>query len=252
MSRTITLNSLKGGVGKTTCAILLARVLRKAGYTVLMVDLDPQYSLTSYYFEGEPPPGRSLVDYLGRTKPRINDVLVPAENIWLLGSSVDLVDYNIARRLRKNSYALRDRFERDGVFDSFDFIIVDTPPTYSFLNSLALPLADKIFLVTVPEIWSVRAVSLYLETLQQFTRTLETRYEDVHLIVNRYAQRERGDIETLEALAEKYREYYVAPPIPVSKALRNFLLFKKHYKQHFNRVETPIRAIARETLGVTL
>ena len=243
MSVTLSFNSLKGGVGKTTCAILFARVLRDAGYAVLLVDLDPQYSLTSYYAEGDPPEGRSLVTYLGQRSVRLAEVLLLHDGLSVLGGSVELVDYNIARRLRKDSYALRKKFERDGVEETYDFIIIDTPPTFSFLNSLSLPLADRIFLVTVPEIWSVRAVSHYLEALRQFTRDLDTRYEDVHLVVNRYAKDQRADTDTLAALVEKYSEYYTGPPIPTSAALRNFLLNKKNYKQYFHRVEEPIRTI---------
>lgn len=250
MSVTLAMNSLKGGVGKTTCAILFARALRELGYSILMVDLDPQYSLTSYYFEGEPPEGRSLFSYLSNRRVRLSDAMVPVDDIWLLSSSVELIDYNLAGKLRRNSYTLRERFNRDGVFDSFDFIILDTPPTFSFLNSLALPIADRLFVVTVPEVWSVRAVGLYLETLREFTESLETRYSEVHLLVNRYDAKQKADRETLSALAEKFAEYYVAPPIPVSNALRNFLLYKRNYKNHFHRVEEPLKQIVSRTLEV--
>lgn len=250
MSTTITFNSLKGGVGKTTCAILFARVLRKRGYSVLMIDLDPQYSLTSYYYDGEPPPGRSIVDYLSNRKVKINDAIIPAGDIWLLGSSVELIDYNVARRLRHDSYALQRRLLRDRVTESFDYIVIDTPPTFSFLNSLALPVADELFLVTAPEIWSVRAVGLYLETLRQFTESLETQFTGVHVVVNRFAKRRRADVDTLAALERMYGEYYVGPPIPFSLALRNFLLYKKNYKNHFHRVEKPLTTIVNATIGV--
>jgi cellulose biosynthesis protein BcsQ len=250
MSVSVSMNSLKGGVGKTTCAILFSRMLAELGYSVLMVDLDPQYSLTSFYFEGEPPPDRSLLSYLTDKKVKAEDVFQPVDNIRLLGSSVDLIDYNIAKRLRRNSYALRDRFARDGVFDSFDYIVIDTPPTFSFLNSLALPLVDRIYVVTIPEVWSVRAVGLYLETLKEFTSRLDTRYTDVHLLVNRYDRRQSADNRTLAALEEEFAEYYAAPPIPHSKALRNFLLYKKHYKNYFHRVEEPMRRIVSDTLRI--
>lgn len=249
MSRVISFNSLKGGVGKTTCAILFARKLRERKKSVLMIDLDPQYSLTSYYCDGDADTNRTLFRYLANRRSRLTDCLTPAEEIWLLASSVDLVDYNVAHKLKRDRYALRKRLERDGAFALFDYIIVDTPPTFSFLNALTLSFVDTIFIVSVPEVWAVRAVSLYLTALRQFTAQMDTRFEDIHLIVNRFEKRHRVDVETLEAVQDRYSEYYVGPPIPFSNSLRNFILFKNNYRSFFNRVDEPVADIIERTLG---
>jgi cellulose biosynthesis protein BcsQ len=249
MSRVISFNSLKGGVGKTTCAILFARKLRERKKSVLMIDLDPQYSLTSYYCDGDAEPNRTLFRYLANRRSRLTECLTPTDEIWLLASSVDLVDYNVAHRLKRDRYALLKRLERDGAFTLFDYIIIDTPPTFSFLNALTISFVDTIFVVAVPEIWAVRAVSLYLTALRQFTSEMQTRFEDIHLIVNRYERRQRIDVETLEAVQERYSEYYVGPPIPFSNSLRNFILFKNNYRSFFNRVDEPVSAIIDQTVG---
>jgi cellulose biosynthesis protein BcsQ len=167
----------------------------------------------------------------------------------LLASSVDLIGFNIERRLRRNCYALDKKLRRDDAFSLFDYIIIDTPPTFSFLNSLTLPLVDTVYVVAIPEIWSVRAISLYLTALRQRATETVTQFRDIHLIVNRYEKRQKVDADTLEALQHQYAEYYVDPPIPFSNALRNFLLYKDSYKSHFGRVEEPIERIIDRTLG---
>jgi cellulose biosynthesis protein BcsQ len=249
MSRVISFNSLKGGVGKTTCAILFAKKLRELRKSILMIDLDPQYSLTSYYCDGDADSKRTLFRYLANRRTKLSQCITPAQEVWILGSSVDLVDYNVAHRLKRDRYALLKKLRRDDAFSQFDYIIIDTPPTFSFLNALTLSLVDTVYVVTVPEVWSIRAISLYLTSLRQLAETMETHFRDIHLVVNRYEARQRIDVEILEALQEQYAEYYVDPPIPFSNALRNYILFKDNYRAFFRRVDEPVGSIIEQTLG---
>ena len=249
MTRVLSFNSLKGGVGKTTCAVLFGRVLVEAGHSVLMIDLDPQYSLSSFYCRGEPPLEQSVARYLKHRRVGLSDVVMRHDGLDLLPSSVELIDYGIERKLKRNSYALARKLERDEVRSRYDYIIVDTPPTFSFLNSLAVPLVDLVYVVTVPEAWAVRAISLYLSTLREFTDKLDTRYQDIHVIVNRFDSGQVLDRRTLEAFERRFAEYYVAPPIPFSNALRNFVLNQGQYKNYFQRVYEPVQEIVAKTLS---
>src|ERR1022692_1787166 len=80
MSATIAVLSQKGGTGKTTAVRTLTDVFRRAGLSVLAVDLDPQGNLSDY-FDVDPEAEPTIADVLGgRAKARdaIHDGVIPA------------------------------------------------------------------------------------------------------------------------------------------------------------------------------
>jgi chromosome partitioning protein len=135
----------KGGVGKTTTAVNLGCALAERGLRVLIVDLDPQGNATSSLglqeIEGE-----SLYESLLGNVPLAERVLpTRLEGVFIVPADLDLAgaEVEIARmddhltRLAKTLRPLRDD-------NTFDFILLDCPPSLGILMTNALAAADEL------------------------------------------------------------------------------------------------------------
>ncbi|HEY8476902.1 MAG TPA: AAA family ATPase [Chloroflexota bacterium] len=176
MARTVAIANQKGGVGKTTTCLNLGAALAARGYRVLLVDLDPQGSLTSaagiepneladtvysammhYLQENEAP---DLGGYLHAIGPSLD--ILPA-NIELSVAEVEL--QNAIRR----EYVLAEVL--DPVADRYDVVLVDCPPSLSLLTVNALTAADEVLIPVVPEYLAARGLGLLLNMIQRVRKS---------------------------------------------------------------------------------
>jgi chromosome partitioning protein len=161
----------KGGVGKTTTAAALAQGLSEHGRTVLLVDWDPQGSLTITMGTNPDHLERTGFDALASTirgdgSVSIRDVilrtgkggidLVPA-NIELSQAELDLVGA-LTRELM-----LRDMLEP--VRHEYDYVLVDCLPSLGLLTINALAAADRVIIPLQAEFLAMKGVSLLLNTI---------------------------------------------------------------------------------------
>jgi chromosome partitioning protein len=136
--KTICFSSIKGGTGKSSLCVLTANYAASAGYRVLVADLDIQNSATSYYLDSPGEADRKNIAAALHTE-RLTENIITSNysGIDLLASSLDLV------KLR----AIGERtFKR--ILDAsplpYDFLFIDTPPTYDNIVLNALNASDLI------------------------------------------------------------------------------------------------------------
>jgi len=161
----------KGGVGKTTTAAALARGLSEHNQRVLLVDWDPQASLTiTMGFDPDNLNGTGY-DVLAaaiRNKrgPLIHDVTIPTSdpgidlvpsNIELSQAELDLVGA-LSRELR-----LKDMLQP--VRQSYDYILVDCLPSLGLLTINALSAADKVLIPLQADFLAMKGLTLLLDTV---------------------------------------------------------------------------------------
>ncbi len=221
-ARIVAIANQKGGVGKTTTTQALGSVLAEKGERVLLVDLDPQASLTAslglnpaemvhtiysvmcQYMESEQPPEtrRAIVDI------DTGLALVPS-NINLSAAEVTLP--NQVRR----EYVLSETLAP--VLGSYDWILVDCPPSLSLLTINALTCADSCLVPVAPEPLVTVGVGLLFQTVARVRRTkLNPRLEVEGIILTKVDPRPtltRGVIEDLKAT--------LAGKIPILGEVRN-------------------------------
>ena len=166
MAKTIAVAQHKGGTGKTTTSINLAASLCDLGKKVLVVDLDPQASLTLSMGINPTELKKSTHHLLVDPSVQVNDVVMTREriNFHILPASVDLAMAeselvgNIGREkalLKKLAPAKAD----------YDFVLIDCPPTLGLLVMNALAAADGVLIPVQCEPLTLYGVSHLLQVI---------------------------------------------------------------------------------------
>jgi len=145
---TITCMSLSGGQGKTTSAIFLGKTLAVLGYRVLLVDADPQSSLTFYMGHEVEQNQPTLLEVLKKeVNPEDGIYELEQKNIWLVPSD-DALD-KVQDFLSSSGMGATIMGKRlQAVSDLFEVCIIDAPPQRSQICLTAVGAADELLIPT--------------------------------------------------------------------------------------------------------
>ncbi len=178
----------KGGVGKTATAHNLGVILAN-GLRVLLVDTDPQASLTQALGVGDVA-GRSLAEVLGGATP---GNLSMASIIQDLGSGLSLAPAGIS--LAATELGLTSRLGRENVLKKslanldYDLCLIDCPPSLGLLTVGALVAADAVLVPTQPQAADLRGLRLFLETVDSIKTELNPDLKVLGVLVTFYDRR---------------------------------------------------------------
>lgn len=203
MGEIIAIANQKGGVAKTTTTLNLTVALAKLKKKVLMVDLDPQSSLTISI--GLEPENLKATIY----NALINDIDVKklilcdeAKFLYFIPSTIDLAaaEMELVAAIGRE-YKLKNALEP--IKDDFDFILIDCPPSLGLLTINALTASDKILVPISPEYLSVRGFNLLEKTIDK-VKQLNKSLELMGLFVTMYNSRTTHHKEIVTQLEKDY------------------------------------------------
>jgi len=177
MGKIVAIASQKGGVGKTTTAINLSASLSVEGKKILVIDSDPQASLTfglGIRRNGEKIKGLYEF-YTG--KATIEEVSVQSvDNLYVIPARMDLFMAEV-EIFETEEREKKLKFLLDKSREKFDYIFIDCPPSFSFLTLCALVASDSVIIPVQCEQFALEALKVFIKLLWRikgnFNETLE-------------------------------------------------------------------------------
>ena len=186
--RILAIANQKGGTGKTTTALNLGANLASQGRRVLLVDLDPQSSLTLATL-GEC--DKTLADVLGGAQP---GNLTMSAIIHHLAPGLDLAPGDLA--LSTSEMTMAARLGRENVLKKalasvtgYDLVILDCSPSLGLLTVNALTAANAVIAPTLPSALDLRGLKLFLSSLEAVTQELNPGLQLLGVVVCQYDNR---------------------------------------------------------------
>ncbi|MBW7572211.1 ParA family protein [Caproiciproducens faecalis] len=163
MSKIISISNQKGGVGKTTTVCSLAAGLKKKGFRVLMIDLDPQGNL-GFSVGAETETCATIYDVLkGDVKTQF--AIQKSDTADIIISSILLSGIELEFTNTGREFLLKEALKP--ILGFYDYILLDTPPALGILTINAFTASDTIVVPMLSDIFSLQGIAKLYEAVER-------------------------------------------------------------------------------------
>ena len=214
MALALAITNQKGGVGKTTTSVNLSASLAAMKRRVLLVDLDPQGNATMGSGVDKSDLDASVYGILvnGLT---VSEAKIEAESAGfdLLGSNVDLTGAEIELlSMDRREFRLKDALMP--VQASYDYIVIDCPPSLSLLTINGLVASDTAMIPMQCEYYALEGLSALINTISRITASLNPDLEVEGIVRTMYDPRNSLTKDVSDQLANHFGEKLYRTVIP--------------------------------------
>lgn len=219
MAQIISIANQKGGVGKTTTAVNLSASLAISEKRTLIVDCDPQANATTGI--GVEKNGNKKTLYRGMLgETDVKNIIVDTEinflkaipsNVELIGFEVEMMSSPDREKILKNLLA--------GIRDSFDYIILDCPPSLSLLTVNALTASDSLLIPLQCEFYALEGLGQLLHTVKRIRQSLNPGLKIGGILLTMYDRRTNLSMQVAEDAERHFKNLVFKTVIPRSVRL---------------------------------
>ena len=198
MGKTIAIANQKGGVGKTTTSINLSASLAAKGKKVLVIDTDPQGNTTSGFGVEKNDLDNTVYELMLSEcsikecilKDVIDGVSIIPSNVNLAAAEIELIGVD------RKEYILKREVE--WIKDSFDYIIIDCPPSLSMLTINAMTTADTVLVPIQCEYYALEGLSQLIHTIHLVKERLNPDLDIEGVVFTMYDSRTNLSMQVVE------------------------------------------------------
>lgn len=213
MARVIAVANQKGGVAKTTTVHALGAAMVELGRRVLLVDLDPQASLSfAVGIEDDPDPSMHDV-MMGRAE--ISEILYESNGLDVAPSSIDLAGAEVHLLTRPGREYVLERALRP-VIDGYDLVLLDCPPSLGILTINGLTAAGEVLIPLQAELLTRRGLGQLLDTVADVRSYTNPGLTVLGAVITMFDPRTRLARDVVEDIRSNHEVDVLEPFVPKS------------------------------------
>lgn len=198
MGKIIAVANQKGGVGKTTTSINLSAAMAAKGKKILVIDTDPQGNTTSGFGieknELENTIYELMLSECSIKECILSDVIqgvsIIPSNVNLAATEIELIGVD------RKEYILKREIE--WVKDSYDYIIIDCPPSLNLLTINAMTTADSVLVPIQCEYYALEGLSQLIHTINLVKERLNPDLDMEGVVFTMYDSRTNLSMQVVE------------------------------------------------------
>lgn len=219
MSEIISLINEKGGVGKSSSAISIAQILAISGYSILLIDLDPQMNTSKMFGKNDEGNVKDYEQLFCKKLSKKSEVLdyisqTDYENISILCASrvLNSLIYKIYDESKESNVELCFKYNLALLKDDYDYIIIDNSPFKSYLTTCAMCASNKIITPICVDNFSYDGLMSLFDTIEELNQKYALSIEFAGMFMTRVA----GRTTLYKQMYESYENMFGDKFLPVS------------------------------------
>ena len=185
----------KGGVGKTTTTINLATALAKKGKKILIIDLDPQGNATTGLGKSNNDEEKSVYNILiGKISAENAIQESGVKGLDLIGSNVNLSGLEVETANDANrAFLLKEilKKENNSLFNDYENIFIDCPPSLSLLTVMSLVSADELLIPLQTEFFALEGITQLVKTIDRIKANLNPKLSIRGILLTMFDKRNK-------------------------------------------------------------